>query len=204
MMKLRIQNNAKGERGIYVEKELRFIAAGATQTFDNATPGDVQQAAKSKEFRVQSSEDGKEWEDHTVVELPEARPFLAVASGARGEGVRYIPLEPGEWFVGTALVSDAPEGAQGYEWVKVGAVAVAAESAPDYRTPVSTTTTGGGEEDNFNAAAYVNDKMPDVVAGIATMDAERLQSVKEAELATEKPRKGVLTAIEEREEELMA
>ena len=200
-MKLRIQNNAKGERGVYVAHELVFVGAGATQTFDGATAGDVQQAAKNKEFRVQSSEDGKAWEEHSTVELPDAMPFLAVAKGARGESVRYVPLEPGEWYLGTALASEAPDGPAGYEWVKVGGVVAAPEDeAPDYRKPVSTVKVGGGSA--FDAGIFVSDLMPDVIAGLADKDVAQLAAIKAAEQATEKPRKGVLNAIEAREKEL--
>lgn len=197
-MKLRIQNNARGARGIYVNEELVFVAAGATQTYSKALASERDDAAAVAEFRVWT-DTGEGWEEVTKAkDAPVARPFLAIAKGSKGENMRSVDLDEGEWFLGTALVSDKPDGPQGYEWVKVGAgVQTDAPEVPvaNYRAPVETMNVGGGSA--FDPAVFVNDLMPDVIANLEGKTPEQLAAILAAENSREKPRKGVTNAVEE-------
>jgi hypothetical protein len=186
-MKIRIQNNAKGERGFYVGKELVFVVKGSTATFGDATAGDVRNAAKVDLTRVWKSEDGKDWEEVTPPEaVPDDRQFLAIASGPKGEAMRVVPLAAGEWYVGTALASAQPDGAGGYTWEKIGGgVEAANEPAPV-------------EPESFDATALVEKNAVDVISALDGMDADQLNATLDAEKARDKPRKGVIEAIEEK------
>lgn len=190
-IKAKVKNVSRGERGIHIGGELLFIKPGATQTFDNVSKGDLREALKVKDFHIRSSEDGgKTWEDHAEAETPPEVPFLAIASGSGGENMRRVELAPGEWFIGTALASEQPADG-GYDWQKIGGKRVTVAVADE--APVPDTPKGDG---GFDPEALIAKNAPDVIAALPGLTAEQLDALKAAEIDREKPRKGVLEAIE--------
>ena len=179
MTKLRIQNKAPGQRGVYVLGELEFIDGGKTRTFPDATAEEVAIAAGNKDFRVQSSDDGAEWEELSQVELPKQRPWLAIATDSHGGNMVKIPLGDA-WYIGTAIASDEPENPEGYEWVKVGG----ADIAP--LTESAAIATG-----QFDPVAWLNQP-----AAQLDFTDKPLELLLETERAN-KNRKGVVSELEE-------
>lgn len=119
MKKLRVTNLAKGPRGIYVAGRLVFVDGGKTRTFSDATEEEISAAANVRDFRVQSGNEG-DWEELTKIAPPKERAHLVVATDGLGGNLRHIPLRDGEWFVGFAVASDAPDNASGFSYVKIG------------------------------------------------------------------------------------
>lgn len=199
MSKVKIHNLARGARGGFIGEESFEIGPGSARTFDEVSEADLKALVAKDYYRVQTFEGGN-WVDQSNTAIPNEKPWIAIASGAKGERMRVIPLEDGECFVGMVRASDQPESVAGYEWTLIGGVSEVVVSVADYRAPMSVIQTGGGTA--FDPKIYVADLMPDVIAGLADMDVDKLDRVKAAELASEKPRKGVLNAIEAREKEL--
>jgi len=190
-MKLRIKNNAKGERGLYIDGELLFIGSGVTRTFEKASASERDEAAGNTDFTVQSSTDGEKWEDHSPVVVPDQRQWLAIATDSLGANMRYVPLDAGEWFLGTAVGSEQPANPQGFTWDKIGGGAILVESRPvqDGDRKVS--------EGEFDPEAVIAGNAPDVIDALSGLSKEQLELLKIAETDREKPRKGVITAIDE-------
>jgi len=212
MTRLRIQNKASGDRGVYIGGELFFIKSGSTQTWDNATDAEVEEVTPNRDFRAQAHRDG-EWVDLSPIVLPDARPWLALATDAAGGNIRYLDLREGEWYVGTALSSEKPGGPEGYAWTKVGEDEVDAKDLIDGASIRSDFEANGVSVDSvinviagrvdeykatFDAASYLDQNGNTVIAMIAK-DAptpDQLDALHAAE-TTGKNRKGVLAAIEE-------
>lgn len=186
MGKLRITNNAKGERGVYIAGELIFIGAGRTRTFSNATAEEVAVASASKEFRVQSGEEGA-WEELSYIDMPEQRPFLVIATDSTGANFRRVPLNEGEWFIGTALSSDAPDTAEGYTYTKIGGT-----------TDAPLTEKAAVASHEFDALSYLDQNGNTVIASLKDKSPEVLEALLAAERSDDgKKRKGVIAALEE-------
>lgn len=185
MTKLRITNNSKGPRGAWVAGRLEELAAGRTRTFSDATDADIAGAVANKEFRVQSSDDGSEWEELSTFEAPPVRPFIVLAKDADGNGARIVELQDGEWFIGAAIASERPEKPSGYTYEKIGG-----SSAP-------LTEEAAIVAHEFDATAYLNGNAADLIPTFKEKSPEVQQALLDAESAKDKPRKGVVAALEE-------
>ena len=178
MKKLRVTNLTKGPRGIYVAGRLVFVDGGKTRTFSDATEEEISAAANVRDFRVQSGVDGN-WEELTKIAAPKERPHLVVATDGLGGNLRHIPLRDGEWFVGFAVASDAPDNASGFEYVKIGGT----DSAPL-------------TEGDFVPLEYLN--QPAAKLEFEGRSKEVLEALLEAEKSDQgKQRKGVIATLEE-------
>lgn len=214
MSKIRVQNNAAGERGVYIGGDLKFVKAGTAQVFEGATDGEVKALTGNKDLRVQSGTEG-DWTDLSTTEVPDARQWLAVAADSKGSGLRKIALDAGEWFVGSAVASDEPGVAGGYSWSKIGAPATANDgeeselqevrrgakalieelhAAKDRIKELEASAAGGSDE--FDPATFVDRNAPLVIEDLEKLTDEQRESALEAEKAG-KNRKGVIEAIEE-------
>lgn len=178
MTKIRIQNKANGERGVYEAGELTFIGRGATRTFPNMNDAEVVAVSESKEFRVQRQLANGEWEELSKIEMPEQRPFLAVATDSDGGNYRIIPLNEGEWFIGTAIASDQPDNATGFDYAKIGGTSVP-------MTEEAAIATG-----EFDPVAWLNQP-----AAQLDFEGKPLELLLETERAN-KNRKGVIATLE--------
>lgn len=179
MTKIRIQNKANGERGVYEAGELTFIGRGATRTFPNMNDAEVVAVSESKEFRVQRQLANGEWEELSKIEMPEQRPFLAVATDSDGGNYRIIPLNEGEWFIGTAIASDQPDNATGFDYAKIGG------------TSVPMTEDAAIASGEFDPVAFL-----DKPAAQLDFEGKPLELLLETERAN-KNRKGVIATLEE-------
>lgn len=182
MTKIRIQNKANGERGVYEAGELTFIGRGATRTFSNMNDAEVVAVSESKEFRVQRQLANGEWEELSKIEMPEQRPFLAVATDSDGGNYRIIPLNEGEWFIGTAIASDQPDNATGFDYAKIGG------------TSVPMTEEAAIASGEFDPVAFLNTAAKNL--DFTDKPQEMLILLLETEKAN-KDRSGVIATIEE-------
>lgn len=180
MTKIRIQNKAQGERGVYVAGDLEFIGKGSTRTFNTMTDGEIATASADGDFRVQrEGPDG--WVELSELPLPDARPFLVVATDSNGSNYRIIDLKDGEWFVGFAVASDEPDNAQGFDYVKIGG-----QSEAPVVTEAAAIASG-----EFDPVAFL-----DKPAAQLDFEGKPLELLLEAERAN-KNRKGVIATLEE-------
>jgi len=182
-MKLRITNNAKGGRGIWFGGILEEVAAGQTRTFSGVTPEEIEEAVSKRDFRVQSSDDGDKWAELSRYEAPAQKPYIVIATDRLGGNYRVVELREGEWFIGSAIASERPEKATGYSYEKIGGESATAAIKPT--------------EGEFDPEAVIAGNAPDVIDALSGLSAEQLELLKIAETDREKPRKGVITAIDE-------
>lgn len=182
-MQIRVKNLNRGQRGIYVDGGLVFVDGNGTGTFTGASSDEVEAASKIDGLKVQSrSSDQDEWTDHFKEEMPEEKPWLALATDDAGNN--FKPLPDATWYVGMAVSGERPDGPQGYKWVKVGAVDAPVEPAPEPEpAPI----------DEY--AELVKGNMPDVIAAVTAENADAIGKAEENREGG--PRKGVMKAVEE-------
>lgn len=203
-MQIRVKNLNKGARGVYVGSDLVFVGGGETSTFTGATADERDAAAKMEGLKVQSrlGQDG-DWTDHFKEEMPEEKPWLALATDDAGSN--FKPLTDGTWYVGMAVAGERPDGPMGYKWVKVGSVNGGMEaSSPtkDEAAPVEpvepepvVVDEPAKDDEPVDYAALVDDTAPNVIAKITPDNAAAIGDAEEKREGG--PRKGVMKAVEE-------
>jgi len=206
-MQIRVKNTNKGARGAYINGELVFVDGGATSTFTDASAADRDIAAAMDGLKVQSSNDGgKTWTDHFSEQMPEEKPWIALATDASGGNFRPLKDIDGVWYVGMAVAGERPEGFAGYSWVKVGGdegqgVVDIPVIEADIIEPVAEPELpeGAGNEPEPEPAtdyvALVNDTAPNVIDKITPENAMDIGAAEEKREGG--PRKGVMKAVEE-------
>ena len=183
-MELKIKNENRGRKCFFVNGEEVCVDGNSQGYFTGATAAERDKIASKAGIKVWA--DGKP----CFVEGPaKSRPWLVIARDNRGSDMRVIPIEAADWYIGTAMAYERPDTAAGYSFVKIDGEAVA--------TPEPEPVTG-----EFDATAFTSRNGNTVIADIADLDADALAKVEEAEKARDKPRSGVLKAIDERLEEL--
>lgn len=183
-MQIRVKNLNKGQRGIYVNGELVFVDGGGTSTFTGATADERDAAAAIEGLKVQSRQgDSGEWTDHFKEEMPQERPWIAIATDADGTNFKPLPNADGAWYIGMAVGGERPDGAGGYKWIKVGGDVEAGETHKE-EEPVAT-----------DLDALVAGNAPDVIAAITKDNAAQIGDAEEKRDGG--PRKGVMKAVEE-------
>lgn len=187
-MQIRVKNLNKGPRGIYVNSDLVFVGGGDTSTFTGATADERDAAAKMDGLKVQSrlGQDG-DWTDHFKEEMPEEKPWLALATDDAGSN--FKPLTDGTWYVGMAVAGERPDGPMGYKWVKVGGDMEAVSE------PVPAEPAKDDDPATFDAAKVVEGNAADVIKAITPDNAAAIGDAEEKREGG--PRKGVMKAVEE-------
>lgn len=187
-MELKIKNENRGRKCFFVNGEEVCVDGNSQGHFTGATAAERDKIASKAGIKV--------WADGEpcFVDSPaKSRPWLVIARDNRGSDMRVIPIEESDWYIGTAMASERPDTAAGYSFVKIGGEAV---------EPVSVPAAAPSEPAKFDATAFTARNGNTVIADIADLDADALAKVEEAEKARDKPRSGVLKAIDERLEEL--
>jgi hypothetical protein len=148
-------------------------------------------------LKVQSRDgDGGEWTDHFKEEMPEEKPWLALATDDAGNN--FKPLPDATWYVGMAVSGERPDGPQGYKWFKVGGDMEAAATNEVAPVPAELAAEPVAEPEPAPVDEYaelVKGTMPDVVAAITTDNANAIGKAEENREGG--PRKGVMKAVEE-------
>lgn len=192
-MQIRVKNLNRGARGVYVSGDLVFVGGGETATLTGASAEERDAAAKMDGLKVQSriGTEG-DWTDHFKEEMPEEKPWLALATDDAGSN--FKPLADGTWYVGMAVAGERPDGPSGYKWVKVGSVdggMEAPSSAKDEAAPVEPVK----DDAPFDADKLVEGNAADVIKAITADNATAIGDAEEKREGG--PRKGVMKAVEE-------
>lgn len=183
-MQIRVKNINKGQRGIYVNGELVFVDGNATSTFTGASAAERDAAMEIDGLKVQSRQgDSGDWTDHFKEEMPQERPWIAIATDKDGTNFKPLTDADGAWYIGMAVGGERPDGAAGYKWVKVGGDMEAGEPHSE-EEPVAT---------DFDALVAGN--APDVIAAITKDNATQIGDAEEKRDGG--PRKGVMKAVED-------
>lgn len=195
-MQIRVKNLNKGARGVYVGGELKFVSGGDTSTLTGATAEERDAAAKMEGLKVQSrlGQDG-DWTDHFKEEMPEEKPWLALATDDAGSN--FKPLTDGTWYVGMAVAGERPDGPMGYKWVKVGSVdgGMEADKPSNEVDTAPVDPVGDGKPVEFDANKVVEGNAADVIKAITADNAAAIGDAEEKREGG--PRKGVMKAVEE-------
>lgn len=188
-MQIRVKNLNKGQRGIYVEGALVFVDGNSTANFTGATADERDNAAKMEGLKVQSrlGQDG-DWTDHFKEEMPEEKPWLALATDDAGSN--FKPLTDQTWYFGMAVAGERPDGPMGYKWFKVGGDMEAASPAKDEPVPAEP-----AKPAEFDVAKVVEGNAADVIKAITKDNAAAIGDAEEKREGG--PRKGVMKAVEE-------
>jgi len=182
-MQIRVKNLNKGHRGIYVNGELVFVDGGGTSTFTGATADERDAATAIEGLKVQSRQgDSGDWTDHFKEEMPQERPWIAIATDADGTNFKPLTDADGAWYIGMAVGGERPDGAGGYKWAKVGGDVEA--STPVQEEAVAT---------DFDVLVAGN--AADVIKAITKDNAAQIGDAEEKRDGG--PRKGVMKAVEE-------
>lgn len=200
-MQIRVKNLNKGPRGVYVSGDLVFVGGGDTSTFTGATAEERDAAAKMEGLKVQSRlSEGADWADHFKEEMPEEKPWLALATDDAGSN--FKPLTDQTWYVGMAVAGERPDGPMGYKWVKVGSVDGGMSDSVETVVPVEPVKPApvvvdkpAKDDEPVNYAAIVDDTAPNVIAKITPDNAAAIGDAEEKREGG--PRKGVMKAVEE-------
>lgn len=201
-MQIRVKNLNRGARGVYVGGDLQFVGGGETATLTGATAEERDAAAKMDGLKVQSRlGQDSDWTDHFKEEMPEEKPWLALATDDAGSN--FKPLTDQTWYVGMAVAGERPDGPAGYKWVKVGSVDGGMEAPSPAKNeaapvePVEPVVVDEPAKDGepIDYAALVDDTSPNVIAKITPENAAAIGDAEEKREGG--PRKGVMKAVEE-------
>jgi hypothetical protein len=183
-MQIRVKNMCKGSRGLYISGDLTFVNGGDTATFNDASAAERDAAAAVEGLKVQSRQgDSGDWTDHFKEEMPQERPWIAIATDKDGTNFKPLTNADGAWYIGMAVGGERPDSAGGYKWVKVGGDMEAGEPQSE-EEPVAT---------DFDALVAGN--AADVIKAITKDNAAQIGDAEEKRDGG--PRKGVMKAVED-------